>query len=487
MARKRSQGRLRRTNFGKNVSLRPVHGYTPADEGEVLRILEDHRGRRVRAVGSLHSWSEAVAADDVLLDLRHLDGVTLRREGGQITAVVGAGCRIKRLLRELEGQGGCTLCSQGLITDQTIAGAISTGTHGSGRHSMSHYVQSLRVARYAADGGAVIDEISAGDELRAARCGLGSLGIVLDVTIRCREAYQVEEHFVECASLEEALDGEADHPLQQFYLIPWRFTYFVQRRREVSRGRSKLAPVYRAYWFVTMDVGLHLLVLLIVRVLRSPRLVRGAFRGFVTRLVARGWKVVDRSSAMLVMKHALFRHIEIEVFVPRRHLPVMMEFVRQVLEVAADRRESLSEEHGPAVAAAGMTGELEALRGRYCHHYPICVRRVVPDDTLISASSGGDEDWYAVSFISYASPAARDGFFAFAGFMGRSSARRFGGRPHWGKVCRLEPEELRALYPEFSTFSEVCRRADPDGVFRNEWTDLLLNEQVGDSPPTGPR
>ena len=62
--------------------------------------------------------------------------------------MVGAGCRIGRLLVELERQGGCTLSSLGLITRQTIAGAISTGTHGSGRNSMSHDDEGVRVARY---------------------------------------------------------------------------------------------------------------------------------------------------------------------------------------------------------------------------------------------------------------------------------------------------------------------------------------------------
>ena len=116
--------------------LKPSSAYTPADELEVLQILNKHRGQRIRAVGSLHSWSDAILGEDVLLDLRRLHDVQVQPDGDQFVATVGAGCQIKRLLKEL-AHDGATLHSHGLITEQTIAGAISTGTHGSGRHSIA--------------------------------------------------------------------------------------------------------------------------------------------------------------------------------------------------------------------------------------------------------------------------------------------------------------------------------------------------------------
>jgi FAD/FMN-containing dehydrogenase len=109
----------------------------------------------------------------------------------------------------------------GPITEQTIAGAISTGTHGSGRHSLSHYVQSVRVACYNTETGqAEIREFSAGDELRAARCSLGLLGVILSVTMQCRQSYHVEEHFREYKEVADVVQAEEEFPLQQFYLVP---------------------------------------------------------------------------------------------------------------------------------------------------------------------------------------------------------------------------------------------------------------------------
>ena len=469
---------VQRRNFGRNQVLKPSAFYTPADEQEILQILDRHRGQRIRAVGRLHSWSDAVLSDDVLLDLRQLNAVQLHSEGDQLVAEVGAGCQIKRLLKELN-RHDATLQTLGLITEQTIAGAISTGTHGSGRHSMSHYVEGVRLARYdASTGKVVIDELSAGEPLQAARCSLGSLGIILSVRIRCREQYNVKEHFTETRRLSHVLDAEASFPLQQFYLIPWRWSYFIQHRREDDQPRSRLARLYRIYWLGVMDYALHLQILLMERVLRSRRSIRFSFRHIVPAFLIRNWKVTDRSSSMLVMKHEAFRHIEIELFVPRDQLADALDFAQETIEVAGGRQSTLSADNQQRIEGIGMQEDLARLHDQYFHHYPICVRRVLPDDTLISMASGSGQDWYALSFISYAKPARRAGFHLFARFMARSMSRLFHARPHWGKVCPLEADELTSLYPRFDAFRTICNTLDPQGVFQNDWTTALLEADI---------
>jgi len=465
---------VQRKNFGRNQVLRPSAAYTPSDEQEVLQILDKHNGQRIRAVGRLHSWSEAVLSDDVLLDLRRLNDVQLQSDGDQLVATVGAGCQIKRLLKELNREGA-TLHSLGLITAQTIAGAISTGTHGSGRNSMSHYVVGVRLARYDdSSGQATIEELNAGESLQAARCSLGSLGIILAVKIRCREQYNVQEHFTESRQLSDVLDAEASFPLQQFYLLPWRWSYFIQHRREDDRPRSRLARLYRLYWMGAMDYGLILQILFMERVMRSRRLIRLAFRRIIPTFLIRNWKVTDRSSSMLVMKHDAFRHIEIELFVRRDQLADALGFAKETIEVAGGRKSALSADNQRQIEGLGMQEELAGLHDQYCHHFPICVRRVLPDDTLISMASGAGEDWYALSFISYAKPARYASFLLFASFMARSMSKLFLARPHWGKVCPLEADEITSLYPQFDTFRSVCNTFDPQGVFQNDWTAALL-------------
>ena len=257
-------------NFGRNQVLRPASFYEPGSAQEVLEILDRHRGEQIRAIGSLHSWSEAPCGDGVVISLRRLNTIDVHETGPEDSASVGAGAQIKTILHALKKRGK-TLPSLGLITEQTIAGAMSTGTHGSGKNSLSHYVQAVRIARYDADTGrAIIEDIEAGDDLRAARCSLGCLGVILSVRIRIRELYSVEEHWREYESLEDVLAAEHEYPLQQFLLVPWKWTFLAQHRKEMPYGRSWLAWLYRLYWFLLIDLALHLLLLFAARIVKNP-------------------------------------------------------------------------------------------------------------------------------------------------------------------------------------------------------------------------
>jgi FAD/FMN-containing dehydrogenase len=457
-------------NFGRNISIQPTAYYEPRDEQELLQILERHRGQQIRAVGRLHSWSEAAGGNDIVINLRHLQQIQVITDDTGATATIEAGCQVKTVQAHLKSQG-LTLPSVGLIDEQTVVGAMSTGTHGSGRNSLSHYVTAVRVARYdAATGAAIIEQIDHGDALRAARCALGCLGIIISITMQCRKRYFVEEHLREYPKLETVLAAEEQYPLQQFFFTPWRWTFLAQHRRESPGPRSKLAGVYRAYWHVTIDLCLHMLVLGTIRLLGSFKPARFVFRRIVPHSVVRGWKVTDDSAAMLVMEHEIFRHIEMELFVHREELPAALEHVKQVLIVASNATSAAVDLKLDEAEAS----QLQSLRGIYGHHYPICIRRVQVDDTLISMASGGTSDWYAISLISYAKPHQRQGFELTMTFLAETMSKRFGARPHWGKYCPLPEAELRSLYPQFAEFQSQCESRDPQGVFRNAWLARVL-------------
>jgi len=414
-------------------------------------------------------------ADDVLLDMRHFQEIRVERRDGRHWITAGAGCQIKQLLEELTRQSAGTLPSLGLITEQTIAGAISTGTHGSGNSSMSHFVDEVRVATYDTDSGEpVILTINQGDELQAARCSLGTLGVIVSVGFWSRPQYFVEEHFQRYDDIESVLEVEAEYPLQQFFLLPWLWRFVAQHRRETLRPRSRWATLYRWYFFLLFDIGLHLLVLLAVRVLRSPRIVRFLFRQLTPRMVVRNWKVVDESSKMLVMEHELFRHIECEMFVSRSRLPESIRLVVRLLKHFDGDPSALDEDARKEMQKVGLASEIDDYCGTYTHHYPICVRRVLPDDTLISMSSGGADPYYALSFISYARLWDRKGFVTFADVVSRVTGAMFNARPHWGKICPLTASEAARRYPELQKFREIVRRNDPGGAFRNDWINQTL-------------
>lgn len=468
-------------NFGGNIALAPRAWYAPETEAEVLEILERHREEGIRAVGRLHSWSPVIGDDGVLLDLRAFDEVVVHGDAEHPWAEVGAGCQIKRLLAEL-GRHGFTMMSQGLIVEQTIAGAAATATHGSGRHSLSHYIQAVRVAQYDAEGRPVLVTLDGGQDLLAARCALGCLGIVTRVHIAIRPVYRIEEHFRHHATFDSVLAAERNYDLQQFYFLPWRWDFYAQHRVETDRPRSRTATLYRLYWSIGMDVLLHWVVIALVRWL--PRWsTMFFFRHVLGWLVPQGWKVVDWSTEQLSMQHQLFRHIEIELFVAREHLPLALKIVETTLRHAAGETVSLDAETRER-AGSDLVGLWERLRGAYTHHYPICIRRVLQDDCLISMSSTGER--YAISLISYARPADREGFRTMAEWLARSLGRLVGARPHWGKYSPLNPEELDALYPGLPEFRKIARAGDPEGRFTNGWLKPILATHPDVEPVRGP-
>lgn len=463
-------------NFGRNVSFTPQFHLMPRTETEVLQFLAEHRGKRIRVAGRLHSWSEAARSDEVFLDLRHLNQVrTERRDKDRVWAVVDAGCQIKKLLADLERQANVTLPSVGLITEQTIAGAISTGTHGSGRYCLSHYMSEIRIAASdSTSGQPVIRTISDGPELDAARCSLGCLGVILSVGFWCRPQYLVEEHFARYTELDDVLAAEEQYPIQQFYLVPWSWTYFAQHRREVQTSRSRLAWLYRLWCFLNLDLGTHLCLITLSQYLKGRRWTHVFFQYVLPHAIIRNWKVVDWSQRMLTMKHELFRHIEIEVFVKRSRLSEALIFVQQLIRFCDGDQDTFSEDIRERLNQSGLLEPLQPLAGRFTYCYVVCVRKILPDETQLSMTSGGEEPYYALSFISFVRTTERENFLRFAKCLSDCMAALYDGRPHWGKVCPLSAAQAERLYPRIPEFRQIAHDFDASGRFQNDWIAEVL-------------
>jgi len=466
-------------NFGRNLNFEPNQFVEPRSEAELLKILSSNPGRRFRVIGSRHAWSPLINTDDVGITLTHFKDVALTKNNdGRFLATVGAGCEIRRLLKLLN-KHDLTTPSVGLITSQTIAGAISTGTHGSGRQSLSHYIKSVRLAVIdPATGQAVVKTYDRGPELAAARCGLGCLGVLISVQFYCIPQFAAAECTQVVETLEEVLRLEAKYPIQQFYLIPHLDEIYVSTRREALAcdGNAGLKSIlYRMYCLLGIDVGYHLFVLLMGWFYRSGWFIRWFYRKVFPRAIWCDTVVVDRSDRILTMAHELFRHFETEIFVKERYLKDAVIFVNATVDSFADRNTLVPESFASSVEEMGMSERLHQLRGSWIHHYPICVRKVLPDDTLISMSAG-TEAVYAMSFITY--DRDRRDFRNFSSFLVTTMATRFGARPHWGKHFDLSPEILRSLYPKFERFNRIRHNLDPDGRFGNAFLDEIMEPKT---------
>lgn len=470
-------------NFGGNLHIR-AQCYQPASEAEVLGILGRHARGTIRALASRHSWSETVTGADVLVDVARLDRIEMVEVDGEPRARVGAGCRLRQVLDHLHAHTGRTLPTLGVITRQTIAGAISTGTHGSGRPTLAHYVTRVRLAGYdPVDGTPRVFELTGGEELSAARCAIGCMGIILSVDLATVPRYDVAETLHSHDDLESVLATFERRPLTQFLLSPygWGWTAF-EREARPARPPSVMGWIasraWRAYNTVLVDILFHAAI-------KATRALGGRavklFQRAGPALLLKGIERVDDAERVLTMGHHYFRHEEMELTVAERDLPRAVAILRAVVETLSGEPSTASAETMAAIAAAGLAQDLEASRSAYVLHYPIFFRRVPPDDAMLALGSDTSEPRISISLFSYDPPGKRAGYYTLCRLVAVVLNRAVAARPHWGKHFPLTLEDIGRLYPRLGPFRAICARSDPHGVFRNPFTAAVLGLEPGNN------
>jgi hypothetical protein len=390
---------------------------------------------------------------------------------------VGAGCRLKDLLARLHSRTDRTLPTLGAVTQQTISGAISTGTHGSGRQSMSHFVARIRAAVLSAETGrARIREFTDGAELLAARCGLGCMGVILSVDLPTVPKFKVAETVRIHETIEDILRIYADRPLTQFIRSPYGWTWVAFERapardpRQSTAGRLK-TWFFRAYNLLWLDIVFHLVVLAVRLAGTRPT---KAYFTLVPRLVLKNVERVDDAHRVLTLRHHYFRHEEMELFVRQSDLPRAAELLRVAVEVFSGSEMQLSSEINEQLKAIGCFDEMLRLRGSYVHHYPFFFRRVLPDATLISMTAAAEEPLFSISVFTYCPARKRAAYYAFCAFLAKAFLKLFKARLHWGKHFPLDYVDIAPLYPRLDEFRSLCQAADPRGVLRNTYTARVL-------------
>jgi L-gulono-1,4-lactone dehydrogenase len=402
-------------------------------------------GSRVRAVGAGHSFSDIALSDGSLLSLDRLaDVLDVDSASGLVRAQ--AGITIHQLSRRLDSHG-LAMENVGDIDVQSIAGAISTGTHGTGARLPNISAQVVELTLVLADGSTLACSSERDTEvLRAARVGLGALGVIAEVTLRCVPAFTLRGVDAP-APLAQALEC-----FEQLALGNDHFEFFVFPHADVAltrtNNRTLQAPRPRSRFSAyANDVLLtnHAFGLLCRAGRRFPGYIPQINR-LVTRLAGRTERV-DRSAAIFASPR-LVRFTEMEYALPREHTP---EAVRRVL--------AMIEQRGFAVP------------------FPIEVRTVAPDDAFLSTGAGRDSGFVAVHMFEGMEWAPY--FRAVEQIMDELD-----GRPHWGKRHFQTAATLRPRYPDWDRFQAVRARLDPEALFANEWTDRVLGPIA--SPATGP-
>ncbi len=242
-----------------------------------------------------------------------------------------------------------------------------------------------------------IRTIRDGDELLAARASLGCLGVILELTLELVPRFWMEECMKVHDSLESVLAEEAEWPQQQFLVFPYGWQWYAYQRRTVPEPNARALRRLRwvqAYDVLVVEWGLHALV----------KTVLGTARLFGARPVTAFWKqllppvmrptpVSGSSEAIFTLHtrhHHIYRHVEMELFVPKPHLTAAAAFLQEAIPFFAGVNTVASAGLGEDLARAGLLDEFTALRGQYVHHYLIFFRRVLGEETYLAMNEGGE-------------------------------------------------------------------------------------------------
>ena len=425
-------------NWAGNQVANPISIEAPSSIEDVSRLVAvaASKGEKVKPVGSGHSFTSAAATDGRMLRLDKLSGIsTVNREKCQVT--VGAGTRLSDLNNLLHSEG-LALANLGDIAYQTVAGAISTSTHGTGTTLTGLAGQVTAMTLVAGDGRIVECSPTVNpDVFDVGRVSVGALGVIAEYTLQVVPAFRLRA-MEQPMRLDDVLDNihelTAEHDHFEFFWIP--HTKWALTKRN-NRTEEDLAPLPRVKGWVEKTFMENYAFGALCRLGRArpsliPRL--------ATALPSSGSREYIDQSYKIFASPRIVRFYEMEHALPVEHVAPALRDIRSMIE-----------------------------RKGYLLNFPVEVRFTKGDDVALSTAFGRDSAYIAVHVykgMEY-QPFFRDV---------EDILRGYNARPHWGKLHYREAQELSTLYPRWNDFIALRDKLDPQRTFANAYTDSVFGK-----------
>jgi FAD-linked oxidoreductase len=428
-------------NWAGTATANPARRYWPRTADEIADAVRDaaKAGLTVRALGSGHSFTPAAATAGVAVDLSNWTGIVAAdARTGLVT--VRSGTTLRQLNAHLDALG-LALPNMGDIDVQTISGAISTGTHGTGARLGGIATQVEALELIIADGSLIkVSAAQDADLFAAARVSIGALGLIATVTLRCVPAFRLAAD-ERPMPLEEVIDRfdelAAGNDHFEFYWFPYGRNALVKRNNRAAATGAALPPPMPGWRrFLEYEVMENAAFGALCRTGRAvPSMVRPLGRVAAATLSPRTYSA---GSHQVFVTPRRVRFVESEYALPRE----------SVLDVLAELRAAVPRLSQPVM-------------------FPVEVRVAEADDIWLSTAYGRDSAYIAIH--QYVGMPYQEYFAAF-----ESIVATVGGRPHWGKLHTLDAGRLSALYPRFADFLRVRDQADPGRLFANPYLEQVL-------------
>ena len=426
-------------NWSGTETATPSEVVVPRSVDELSMAVKSaaEEGRRIKAVGTGHSFTGCAVAEQVQVRLDGLSSIVAGdQESGRI--VVGAGTPLARLNTALDAFG-LGMANLGDIDRQTLSGAVSTGTHGTGARLGGLATQIVALDLITADGSVLTCSRDQNpDVFDAARISVGALGVISALTVKAVPAFllRAQEGPMPVADVLDGFDELAegnDH--FEFYWFPHTEVALTKRNNRVP-GRTSAQPVGRVRGWI------------------DDELLSNKVFELTNKLTARRTGLTPRVNR--IAARALSAR----------------EYVDQSYKVFCSSRSVRFKESEYAVPRAAVTDVIRELRSWIDQSgqripFPIEVRLAAPDEIWLSTAYQRETAYVAIHQYH---PLPHEPYFgAF-----ERIATAAGGRPHWGKMHTLGVDELRARYPRYDDFLAVRDRLDPGRVFANAYTEQVF-------------
>lgn len=423
-------------NWSGSVIGNPAEYHEPSTLDEIISLVKrcGAAGKTIRVVGSGHSFSPLVATDSILVSLDRYAGLE-RIDREVCTATVRAGTKLKAL-GELLFSHGLAQENLGDINEQSVAGAISTGTHGTGTAFGNLSTQVIGLTLVSGKGEVVTCSETENPALfKAAQVSLGALGVIVSVSLRLIPAYTLridikKKSLTDCLDNLDAYNSSNRH--FEFHFLPYTDTVqakFTNVSDEKPSGKSFMR------WFNEYALENGALWLL------------SAFNRQFPQMSER----VCRTMAALVTDASGISQAH-QVFATAR----LVKFQEMEYNLPAERFQAALHELDEMIR-----------REQIQVHIPIECRFVCGDDIPLSPAYGRDSAYIAVHMFK-GMPYQR--YFELA----EAIFRRHEGRPHWGKMHTRTAGELQLLYPEWASFQSQRDVCDPARVFSSPYLRSIL-------------
>lgn len=425
-------------NWSESVHCEPENYLEPKNLSALQSIVKEasKTNRTIRIVGAGHSFTPLVATSEIMVSIKHLAGIDhIDHEKHHVT--VWGGSNLKELGKQL-WEHGYAMENLGDINKQTIAGAVSTGTHGTGMDFGSISTQVVGLTFLLANGELLaINEAEHPELLPAAQVALGMLGIIVKVTLKVLPAFELVGNSYRL-SLDESMDAletlRNHHRNMEFYWFPYTNTVQIKTMdvasEQILPSSQKENNMMKK---IMIENGLFWVMSEISR--RAPKSAKA-----ISTLTALGVPIGSeiRASHELFATPRLVKFQEMEYAVPMDRLKTILREIDQTIR-----------------------------RAKYAVHFPIECRFVKKDTIWLSPAYERDSAYIAIHM--YKGMEFSPYFQALEAIF-----RHHDGRPHWGKMHTMNKADLKAVYPRLEDFVTIRNQLDERGIFLNEYTKSLF-------------